>query len=297
VKLGSTGLFADVEGIYVRGDDEIILRDLNWPGNSTPACAVSATACRPTRASTRSTSTTNDGHSEYKAFVASLNGTLKGGHVVTASWTLADKKNISDDFSLALTDYPSDPRTSKPNSDARERTSGTGSWHRRCSACRCVSRWLQSTHTDPASRGTGSAVRLQRRPGAWRSASGIGKFSEDGPNFSTIDLRVTYRLPLGGRAGVDFVAEVFNLFNRTNWDVSTIQTGEWLSGPTLQNPSLPLVANPNYKKYINTLPPQEAQFGRTTRVLATVLGASCRVPVRGTRRQRRSTTAGVLRHV
>jgi hypothetical protein len=39
----------------------------------------------------------------------SLTGTLKGGHLVTAAFTVADKKNINDDFSPALTDYPSDP--------------------------------------------------------------------------------------------------------------------------------------------------------------------------------------------
>ena len=39
----------------------------------------------------------------------SLNGTLKGGHIITASVTIADKQNISDDFSPALTDYPNDP--------------------------------------------------------------------------------------------------------------------------------------------------------------------------------------------
>jgi hypothetical protein len=41
--------------------------------------------------------------------VTSLNGTLKGGHLVTASLTIASKRNINDDFSPALTDYPNDP--------------------------------------------------------------------------------------------------------------------------------------------------------------------------------------------
>jgi hypothetical protein len=84
----------------VKGTDEIIIRDHNWRGN--------ATAAGPTRSSTRST-LLERGRSEYKAFVASVNGTLQGGHVVTASFTVADKKNINDDFSPALTDYPNDP--------------------------------------------------------------------------------------------------------------------------------------------------------------------------------------------
>ena len=73
-----TGLFADFEGIYVKGDDEIIIRDVNWRGNA------DAVAVR-TRRSTRSTATRNEGRSTYKAFVASVNGTIKGGHIVTAS--------------------------------------------------------------------------------------------------------------------------------------------------------------------------------------------------------------------
>ena len=100
-RLGKTGLFADFEGIYVRGTDEIIVRDTNWRGN--------ATGGRPNAAFNQINMYTNEGRSEDKAFVMSLNGTLKGGHLITASVTIADKQNISDDFSPALTDYPNDP--------------------------------------------------------------------------------------------------------------------------------------------------------------------------------------------
>ena len=34
VKLGNSGLFADFEGIYVKGNDEIVIRDMNWSGNA-----------------------------------------------------------------------------------------------------------------------------------------------------------------------------------------------------------------------------------------------------------------------
>jgi hypothetical protein len=100
-KLGDTGLYAALDGIWVEGDNEIILRDVNWTGN--------ATHTRPNKSYTMINVYTNEGRSEYKALIASLNGTLKGGHLITASFTWADKKNISDDFSPAATDYPSDP--------------------------------------------------------------------------------------------------------------------------------------------------------------------------------------------
>jgi hypothetical protein len=262
VKLGGTGLFADFEGIYVKGDDEIILRDTNWPGNGTPACAINAAACRPNKNFYQINFYTNQGRSEYKAFVASLNGTIKGGHVVTASWTVADKKNISDDFSLALTDYPSDPADIEAEfgrSRADERYRFVASAVFRLPLNFTVAPIFSYGSGQPWNRVrgydyNGDLARGDRLPG-------VGKFSEDGPNFATVDLRATYRLLLGGRAGLDFIAEAFNLFNRTNWDVNTLQTGEYLSGPTLQNPSLTLVPNPNYTKYFNTLPPFEAQLG------------------------------------
>jgi hypothetical protein len=90
----------------------------------------------------------------------------------------------------------------------------------------------------------------------------VEKFSRT-PDFVSVNLRATYRLPLGSRAKADLIAEFFNLLNRDNYDVNslTVNGAEYLSGPTLANPSLPLVANPNYKKYTSTLPPLEAQVG------------------------------------
>ena len=108
-RLGNSGLVADFEGIYVKGDDEIIIRDKNWLGNTATGCNVAAAACRPNKSFNQINYYTNEGRSEYKAFVSSLTGMLQGGHLVTAAFTVADKKNINDDFSPALTDYPSDP--------------------------------------------------------------------------------------------------------------------------------------------------------------------------------------------
>ena len=38
---------------------------------------------------------TNEGRSDYKAFIASVNGTMKGGHILTASITLARARRTS----------------------------------------------------------------------------------------------------------------------------------------------------------------------------------------------------------
>ena len=69
------------------------------------------------------------------------------------------------------------------------------------------------------------------------------------------------RVPLGDVRGIDVIVEMFNLFNRTNYDVNSIHTGQFLSGPTLANRALPQVVNPRYGQYTATLPPFEAQIG------------------------------------
>ena len=84
--------------------------------------------------------------------------------------------------------------------------------------------------------------------------------SEDGPSFSQFNLRVTWTLPLGG-GGIDFIAEAFNLFNTVNYDVNSIDSSEYLSGPTLAAPALPYVDNPNFGDYSATLTPREIQLG------------------------------------
>jgi hypothetical protein len=76
-----------------------------------------------------------------------------------------------------------------------------------------------------------------------------------------MNLRMTYGLPMGSKARTDFILEFFNLFNRDNFDVNSLQNSEFLSGPTLANPALAAVPNPRYKQYTATLTPFEAQIG------------------------------------
>ncbi|MGE3840436.1 MAG: TonB-dependent receptor [Vicinamibacterales bacterium] len=44
------------------------------------------------------------------------------------------------------------------------------------------------------------------------------------PAENRTDLRVQQRVPLYGRAGIDFIAEVFNIFNRPNYEIGTQQS-------------------------------------------------------------------------
>ncbi len=253
-RLGKTGLFADFEGVYVKGHDEIIIRDVNWKGN--------ATGGRPNTTRNQINWYTNEGRSEYKAFTTSVNGLIKGGHVVTASFTVADKKNINDDFSPALTDYPNDPADieaeyGRSRSDERYRFVASG-------IIRMPWRFTVSPIFE-----YGSGQPWNRRRGYdWNGDGknsdrlpGVEKFSEDGPEISQVNLRVTYRIPFGARAGADLILEGFNLFNHLNYDVNSLVNGEFLSGPTLANPALVAVPNTRYGQYTATLPPREIQLG------------------------------------
>jgi hypothetical protein len=253
-KLGDTGLFFDVEGIYVKGRKELIIRDKNFGGNANPV--------RPNPRYAQVNTYTNEGRSEYKALVFSLNGTLEGGHLVTASLTVASKKNTNDDFSPALVDYPSDPANiaaeyGRSRADERTRVVLSGVFK------------LPWRLTLAPIYEYGSGQPWNRRLGYDFNgdgkfsdrAAGIPRFSEDGPRFSQLSLRLTKRVNFSERVGVDLIAEAFNVFNTVNRDVNSVQGGEFLSGPTVANPRLPTVQNPRYGDFAATLPPREIQLG------------------------------------
>lgn len=254
MKLGATGLFADVEGIYVKGVDETIIRDLNWRGNG-------AGGGRPNSAFNQINAYTNEGRSDYRAFVASVNGTMKGGHIVTASLTVASKKNINDDFSPALTDYPSDPANIDAEygrSRADERVRFVTSAILRLPMRLTVAPIFEYGSGQPWNARLGYDFNGDGKISD--RTAGMPKFSQDGPAFANVNLRVTHHLAFGNRS-VDLIAEMFNLFNRVNYDVNSAITGQYLSGPTLANGALPFVTNPRYGQFTATLPPFEAQLG------------------------------------
>ena len=90
---------------------------------------------------------------------------------------------------------------------------------------------------------------------------GVKRNDEDGPRFSQFNLRVSWTLGLKGGSGLEFIAEAFNLFNTVNLDVTSINNFIWLAGPTLANPDIPVVENPDYGQYRDALDPLEIQLG------------------------------------
>ena len=176
--------------------------------------------------------------------------------------TVADKKNIEDDFSPALTDYPNDPANLEAEwgrSRGDERYRFVASAVLRLPASFTLAPIFAYGSGQPWNRRLGFDAngdgRNSDRP------AGTPRFSEDGPDYASFDVRLTYRLPLGGRANVDLLAEVFNVFNRVNYDVNFLQNNEYTSGPTPTAPTAPLVPNANFKTYTATLPSREAQLG------------------------------------
>ena len=219
----------------------------NWPGNGDPRCAVSAANCRPNTAFNQINFYTNQGRSEYKAFVTSLNGTLKGGHVVTASWTVADKKNINDDFSPALTDYPNDPADIEAEwgrSRADERYRFVASAVFRLPYSFTVAPIFEYGSGQPWNRRRGYDYNGDGKSS--RSAAGgrqvLGRRARTSPRSN---LRVTYRPARSGpQAGSISSRKRSTCSTGPTTTPNSVQTGECLSGPTLQNPNLPLVAQP-----------------------------------------------------
>ncbi|MBL8115648.1 MAG: TonB-dependent receptor [Acidobacteria bacterium] len=253
-RLGNTGLYADVEGIYAKGKKEIVIYDANWRGNAAPG--------RPNAAFGQINKYGNDGRSEYKALVLSLNGNLKGGHLVTASATFGNKKNISDDFSPEFpTGYPSDPANleaeyGRARSDERFRFVLSGVF--RLPLGFTAGPIFEYGAGQPWTSRYGYDFNGDGKTGD--REPGVERFGEDGPAFRQLSLRITKAFNLGP-VTLDVIAEAFNLLNTTNYDVTSIDNSKYFSGPTLAAPTRPYVANPNYGNYRATLSPREIQLG------------------------------------
>lgn len=254
MKLGASRLFLDTEAIYVEGDNEIVIRDINWNGN--------ATRTRPITAFDQVNMYTNDGHSEYKALVFSLNGNIRRNDLVTASITLADKQNISDDFSPDFpTGYPNDPANieaeyGRARGDERYRIVLSGVFHAPWGLTVAPiyeygsgQPWTERTGYDFNGDGKNSD-----RP------NGVGRNEQDGPPFRQLSLRLTkdFNVIMGT---LQIIAEAFNVTDVTNYDVQSVNGGRFLSGPTAANPALAAVPNPRFGQFNATLPPREFQLG------------------------------------
>ncbi|HYN21264.1 MAG TPA: hypothetical protein VE078_09920, partial [Thermoanaerobaculia bacterium] len=254
-RFGASRIFLDTEGVWAEGDNEIVIRDVNWNGNATPG--------RPNRSFNQINMYTNDGRSEYKALILRLNGTLRQTDLVTASVTFADKKNISDDFSPEFPfGYPNDPANidaewGRSRADERYRVVLTGIFH---------GPW--NTTVAPIYE-YGSGQPWNHRLGYDFNGDGknsdrpvgVERNDEEGPTFKQLSLRLTKGFQLFGDQRLDVIVEGFNVLDNTNYDVNSIDAAEFLSGPTLANPALPFRANPNFGRFRATLPGREIQLG------------------------------------
>jgi hypothetical protein len=251
----SSRFFLDTEGVYSKGKDEIVIHDVNFGGNANPV--------RPNRSYNQINTYTNDGRSEYKAFILRLNGTLRQSDLVTASVTVADKKNIADDFSPEFPfGYPNDPSKldaeyGRSRSDERYHVVLTGVFHLPWEML--VSPIYEYGSGQPWNHRLGYDFngdgKNSDRP------SGVDRNDEDGPAFRQLSLRLTKSFRLLTDQRLEVIAEAFNLLNTTNFDVNSIDGAEFLSGPTLANPALPAVRNPNFGRARATLPGREIQLG------------------------------------
>lgn len=251
-RLGSR-LFLDTEAIYVKGRNEIVNRDVNFGGNSNPV--------RPNKAYQQINMFTNDGRSKYQALVVSLNGTVRRNDLITASFTLADKKNISDDFSPAANAYPSDPANidaeyGRARGTERYRIVLSGVFHAPWDFTIAPiyeygagQPWTQLLGVD-----YNGDSRISDRP------AGVGRNTMDGPPFRQLSLRVTKGFNIG-MGQLEAVAEAFNVTNVKNYAVDSISNALYLSHPTIGNPNAAKVANPKYGIPAATFAGREIQLG------------------------------------
>ncbi|MGZ5494186.1 MAG: hypothetical protein ACXW3E_12380, partial [Thermoanaerobaculia bacterium] len=90
--------------------------------------------------------------------------------------------------------------------------------------------------------------------------AGVGRNEMDGPPFRQLALRFTKNFNFFG-GQMQAIAEAFNVTDVTNYDVQSINGGEFLNGPTAANPTIVAVPNPRYGKFSATLPAREFQLG------------------------------------
>ena len=87
-------------------------------------------------------------------------------------------------------------------------------------------------------------------------ATSVGRNSETTAAQYNVDLRVSRKFKLGGRAAFEAILDAFNVFNRVNFVEDTNQSSFTIFGAGAF-PSNPL---PTYGRYTLTLPPRQVQL-------------------------------------
>jgi len=97
---------------------------------------------------------------------------------------------------------------------------------------------------------------------------GIGRNTGLGPNYSDVDLRLSKTFKIGERGGLEFVADAFNLFNRTNFasvnnEFPTVNGFTPFSAKTSGSFLNPLTINPGGAPgaFTSALPRRQLQLG------------------------------------
>jgi hypothetical protein len=246
-RLGDTGLVLEADATWVEGRNELVYYDSNWSGND-PACEFYPFLCRPNWDFTQIDRYDSVGHSRSRALTLGVSGILRGGHLVNVYFIVADKKSIMDDAGTMYKPSDSadiDAEWGRSNVDERYRLVLSGvfllPWDLTLAPIYEYGSgrpWNVLVGGD--ANGDGSL--FDRPPGYDRN-------DQDGPRFSQLSLRLTKGVNLGARGRLDLIFEVFNVFNTTNYDVTSIDNA--LLGGT----------NPRFGEYTATLPPREIQLG------------------------------------
>lgn len=251
-RLGRTGLVLEADAVYVDGDNELVFRDTNWGGNDNPV--------RLNPDFNKVDRYTSEGHSRYAALVVGLSGTLGGGHLLMSSLTFSDKKNIWDDAIGTVT--PSDPADiedewGRSNTDERLRLVVSGIF--RLPWGLTLAPVYQYGSGRPWTAYAGSDVNGDGQQ--WDRLPGDHRMGQDGPRVSQLDLRLTKALSVADRGQLELIVEAFNLFNTTNYDVSSVDSARFYQVFDPATGGLSTYENPRFGTYTATLSPREIQLG------------------------------------
>ena len=243
-----------------RATKEIIVRDVELERQRDPRP-------RPNKSYNQINIYTNDGHSEYKA--AHVRASTARSRAATSSprsVTFADKKNLNDDFSPEFpTGYPSDPAEHRGRVRPRPLARGAAA---SSSPASSGSRgqftlapifeygtgqpWTQPLGYDY----NGDGKNADRLPG-------VDRFGEDGPVFRSFDLRLTKAFALGRPASLERDRRGVQPLQHRRTTTSPRSTArEYLSGPTLANPSAAVRQEPELRQVLaRRCRPREIQLG------------------------------------
>lgn len=232
------GFAVSADYVYVRGYDQLRRRDLNAP--------VTGTTVRPNTGVGRRLIHESTGDRKHHALLLSADRRFSSRWRLQASYTLSNTQ--SDSEARNSTTLPTDQYNLKADwgpadVDARHNLSMTG--HVVLPFDVHLAGILQARSAYPFSpvsgRDTNNDSRSGDRPdpdqnGAYptNGVTEYGRFSIPvnrpgtlsrnafrGPNFRSVDLRLSKVVPMGGRRRLELIAEGFNVINRVNYSSFT----------------------------------------------------------------------------